>query len=305
MANSGNYKAPHISPENGLGTERLRQFQRDGFCVVPGVADEQLLKLTRACAERAIAIQNEERLTRVLSLGLHIDSYNYPELAGLISNPRALGELARMGFTDIKFWKAVIISKPPGGPRLYWHQDCILWQDQRSYSHVSPMIALMYYLEDTSRHNGCLRVIPGSHRSHIDLHEIGVAHEYEIKNMQNPDDPRFADRTDEIDVPVKAGDLVIGDARMFHAAHSNQSDQWRTVITVWFFPLFTDLIKSVQSFVHHEMHNKHEDWPASALAKIDSLIPRYSGDVAPMEIVRTPDERLLSQKAVPSSFSPF
>ena len=90
----------------------------------------------------------------------------------LASNPRTTTaaeeqlehELQRMGLTDIKFWKAVIISKPPGGPRLYWHQDCIiqhrhrlpLWQDPRSYIDAPGMIFLMYYLEDTSRHNGCL-----------------------------------------------------------------------------------------------------------------------------------------------------
>lgn len=154
------------------------------------------------------------------------------------------------------------------------------------------MVALMYYLEDTSPHNGCLRVIPGSHRKRIDLHQMGVAHEYGINSMQDPDDQRFSDRADEVDVPVYAGDLVICDARTFHAAHSNQSDQWRTMITVWFFPLFSDLIESAQSFVHHEMHGKHEGWPVTALEKIDRLVPHYAGDAKPMEIDRTPDARL-------------
>ena len=292
MTTTDNDVVPDVSRETRLGSERERQFQREGFCVIPKIANERLLKLTRACAKRAIATQKEERPDRALSLGMHVDSYAYPELADIIGNPRAFDELARMGLTDIKFWKAVIISKPPGGPRLYWHQDCMLWHDPRSYSEVSPMIALMYYLEDTSRHNGCLRVIPGSHRKRIDLHQMGVAHEYGINSMQDPDDPRFSVRADEVDVPVHAGDLVICDARMFHAAHSNQSDQWRTVITVWFFPLFNDLIESVQCFVHHEMHGKHKGWPVSAFEKIDRLIPHYSGKAKPMEIDRTPDARL-------------
>ena len=33
---------------------------------------------------------------------------------------------------------------------------------------------------------------------------------------------------------VRAGDLIIGDARMLHAAHANTSDARRTVITLWF-----------------------------------------------------------------------
>ena len=292
MPSTTEFIAPEITPETGLGSERLHQLQREGFCIVPGMAEEPLLELTRACVERAIATQDEDRLSRTLSPGTLIDSDSFPELADIIGNARALDELKRMGLTDIKFWKAVIISKPPGGPRLYWHQDCMLWQDPRSYSEVSPMIFLMYYLEDTSRYNGCLRVIPGSHRRRLDLHEMGVAHEMEINSIKNPDDPRFADCADEVDVPVRAGDLVIGDARMFHAAHTNQSDQWRTVITIWFYPLFTDLLEPVQSYYHHEMHRKHASWPESALKKIAPLIPHYAGNAPPMEVTRTPDQRL-------------
>ena len=33
-----------------------------------------------------------------------------------------------------------------------------MWRDDpRAYSDYSPMISLMYYLDDTSRENGCLR----------------------------------------------------------------------------------------------------------------------------------------------------
>ena len=112
-------------------------------------------------------------------------------MADLIGNPKALVALAAMGLTDCRFWKAVIISKPPGGPLLYWHQDCMMWQDPRAYSDVSPMIFLMYYLEDTSRHNGCLRVLPGSHRRRHPLHAMGVAHTPDINRMDDLDDPRF------------------------------------------------------------------------------------------------------------------
>ena len=286
------YTAPTLTPTDAVGAERLQQLQREGFCIIRGMAPPALIEHTRACAERAIATQDQERLARTRSPGTLIDSDGYPELADLIGNPATLDELHRMGFTDIKFWKAVIISKPPGGPRLYWHQDCMLWQDPRSYSEVPGMIFLMYYLEDTSRHNGCLRLLPGSHRHRLDLHDLGVAHESDINSMENAADPRFLDHEGEVDVPVRAGDLVVGDARMFHAAHSNESDQRRTVITIWFYPLFSQLLEPVQSYYHSEMHRKHADWPPDALAKIAPLIPRYAGGEPPMEVHRTPDERL-------------
>ena len=199
------YAAPTLTPADAVGAQRLRQLQDEGFCIVPDMAPPALIEHTQACVERAVATQDAERLARTRSPGTLIDSDGYPELADLIGNPAALGELHRMGFTDIKFWKAVIISKPPGGPRLYWHQDCMLWQDPRSYSEVPGMIFLMYYLEDTSRHNGCLRLLPGSHRRRLDLHDLGVAHEVDINSMENSADPRFLDHDGEVDVPVRAG----------------------------------------------------------------------------------------------------
>jgi hypothetical protein len=282
-----------VRAEPGLPAERLEQLQRDGCCVIPDVVDEAALEVTRRCAARAVAEQDAERLAMTRSPGTLIDSGGYPELADIVGNPRALHELERMGLTDVTFWKAVIISKFPGGPRLYWHQDCMMWQDPRAYSAIAPMIFLMYYLEDTSPFNGCLRVLPGSHRRRHPLHDIGKAHTSDINSIDDPDDPRFRDYDGATDVPVNAGDVVIGDARLLHAAHANRSDRQRTVITIWFYPLFSDLLEPTQRWFHDDMHRRHDVWPAQALAKIAPLIPRYAGSAAAMEVNRQPGPLLV------------
>lgn len=282
-----------VRPEPGLPAARLEQLQRDGFCVIPQVVDGAVLELTRRCARRAVAEQDAESLARTRSPGTLIDSGPYPELADLVGNPKALHELARMGLTDVVFWKAVIISKFPGGPRLYWHQDCMMWQDPRAYSAIAPMIFLMYYLEDTNPFNGCLRVLPGSHRRRHPLHDLGEAHTRDVNSIDDPDDPRFRDYAGAADVPVTAGDLVVGDARLLHAAHANQSDRQRTVITIWFYPLFSDLQEPTQRWFHDDMHRRHDCWPPEAMAKIAPVIPRYAGCAAAMEINRQPGPRLV------------
>ncbi len=272
--------------------KRLEQLQRDGYCVLEGMADERLLNITRACADEALAALDDDYRAKTRAPGSLIDSYLHPGLADLIGNPRALQELERMGLEDVRFWQAVIISKPQGGPRLYWHQDCIMWQDPRAYSDMPPMIFLMYYLEDTTRENGCLRLLPGTHRKRHALHAMGMAHAGEMKRFEDPDDPRFLDYPGEVDVPVRAGDLVVGDARMFHAAHQNASASERTLITIWFHPYFSDLQESTQSLLHHEMHSHHASWPAEALEKIAAVVPDYRGSAEPMAFDRTPDRRL-------------
>ena len=282
-----------VRPEPGLPAERLEKLQRDGFCMVPDVVDEAVLGITRRCAARAVAEQDAERLAMTRSPGTLIDAGGYPDLADIIGNPRALHELERMGLTDVTFWKAVIISKFPGGPRLYWHQDCMMWQDPRAYSAIAPMIFLMYYLEDTTPFNGCLQVLPGSHRRRHPLHDIGQPHTNEVNSMENPDDPRFRDHEGAVDVPVNAGDLVIGDARLLHAAHPNCSDRHRTVITIWLYPLFSDLQEPTQRWFHDDMHRRHDVWPPEALAKIAPVIPRYAGSAEAMEVNRQPGPLLV------------
>ncbi len=271
---------------------RLQQLKRQGFFILENIADQNLLEKTRACVAPALASQDDEARVRTRSPGSLIDSNDYPDLADLIGNPQALNALQEMGLSDIRFWKAVIISKPPGGPRLYWHQDCIMWQDPRAYSDEPPMIFLMYYLEDTTRENGCIRVLPGTHRKRHELHGMGTAHTYDVNRIDNPNEPRFLDYPGEQDLPVRAGDLLVGDARMFHSTHQNRSTEQRTVITIWFHPGFSDLLPQVQSWIHNSMYNNHGNWPEEAKRKIAEVYPRYSGDAPPMELIRTPDSRL-------------
>jgi hypothetical protein len=278
----------------GLGLDvdfedKARELIENGFCVLKDMLHADTLKLTRDVSMKAVSALSPQQLEDTRSPGTLINSNKHPGLAECVGNPKALAALDAMGFGGSKFWKAVIISKPGPSPRLYWHQDCMWWDDPRAYSDYSPMIFLMYYLDDTTRENGCLRLIPGTHRKWHSLHGTGTAHTHDISRAENMNDPRFADYPGEVDVPVQAGDLVIGDARLFHATHSNLTDEHRTVITIWFHPLFEGLAEETQSWIHHSFHGAHSVWPAGELGKIQTVIPDYRGTVEPPEFNRQPD----------------
>ena len=95
--------------------------------------------------------------------------------------------------------------------------------------------------------------------------------------MDDEHDPRFADYPCEVDVPVQAGDLVVGDARLFHATHANTTGEYRTVIMIWFHPLFEDLQEPTQSWIHHAFHRQHAEWPPEALRQDPAGDPGLSG----------------------------
>ncbi len=274
-------------------SHKARQLIDGGYCVLEDMLDPKTLQHTRDASMKAVYELSQEQLEDTRAPGSLINSNNQPGLADCIGNPKALAALDEMGFGDNGFWKAVIISKPGHSPRLYWHQDCMWWDDPRAYSDYSPMIFLMYYLDDTTRENGCLRLLPGTHRKWHELHAAGVAHGRDVNRAEDMDDPRFGDYPGEVEVPIKAGDLVVGDARLFHASHANTTDKHRTVITIWFHPLFNGLEERTQSWIHNSFHKTHAEWPPEALETIRAVIPDYRGGVEPPEFNRQPDRARL------------
>ena len=159
-----------------------------------------------------------------------------PIVAKVIDQPRQVGVCRELGLEELTpHDNIILLSKPAFGPPLYWHQDYMNWNSPAAATPWPTVIFLSYYMSDTTRANGCLRVIPGSHRRRLDLHDtIPNAHGPEIQSLDDRGDhPAFADRDDAVDVPLKAGDLVIADARLMHGAWPNQTDQRRTLVLAW------------------------------------------------------------------------
>ena len=61
----------------------------------------------------------------------------------------------------------LVLTKPARGPALYWHQDWMQWNDPLSCTPWPQTMFVSYYLEGTSVENGCLKIIPGTHRKRI------------------------------------------------------------------------------------------------------------------------------------------
>ena len=145
----------------------------------------------------------------------------------------------------------------------------------------------MYYLVDTERYNGCLRLIPGSHMKRHRLHDaLPDAHTDDLRKMENPNSPIYQDIHEAGDVPVKAGDLVVGDSRLLHSAHGNKSDQRRTVITLWYMTEFDLLPAPLRARICND--KRHDEWTAEVRNPIIDLIPNYCGDAKAVEWNRTP-----------------
>ena len=155
---------------------------------------------------------------------------------------------------------------------------------------------------DTTPANGCLRLIPESHLKRHAMHEdVPEAHTDDIRRADDLSHPVFKDHPDEVDVCVKAGDLVIGDSRLLHSARANATAARRTVITLWYHPLFYELPEPMQAYLGEANAGAARQtdpptgvwaWPKQAQDRIGALIPIYGGDAEPLNWNRTPGPQL-------------
>ena len=101
-------------------------------------------------------------------------SLKYRKIEGLEQDPLFRAYIQSPLFRDItrkvigeqvSCYRAMFMNKPAGqGISLKWHQDGVGGTGGWSLS-IDPRITIWSALDDTSVANGCLRIIPGSHKS--------------------------------------------------------------------------------------------------------------------------------------------
>ena len=146
----------------------------------------------------------------------------------------------------------------------------------------------MLYLVETTPENGCLRVLPRSHAQENSLHAIlRQPHSQELSRANDISAVEYQTRPDAVDVCVRPGDLVIGDSRLIHGSHANDSDTRRTVITLWFHPNFEEYPDPIRGYVASLQNRRGvEDWPAELQQRLAVLDPVYDGAEPPLKVSR-------------------
>ena len=269
-----------------------KQLLRDGYCVLEQILSPEMLERVRVASNDLIAAQPAEHFDRYKSTGSMISVYNDPFFAELVAYQPALDALDSLGFPDSRWTSGFVISKPGHSPPLFWHQDWWAWNDPVSYTDLPLQLFLMYYLVDTSIENGCLRVIAGSHRKRHRIHDsVHTTHNKELSRATDPSHPAYQPMPEDRAVPVRAGDLVIGDARLLHGSFPNRTRERRTVITLWYHPNFEISPPPIQSSLSRDQ-TQVSSWPPQAQKLVQNLVPTYDGDAEPLEWKRVPGPEL-------------
>jgi len=272
-------------------SQKRRMLAEDGYCVIEEALSPDLLDATRTRAAAIVEAIPADHRSRNRSQGSLVLLADHPGFADLIASPSKRGVFKGLGFRDPRFSSGYVISKPPHSPALFWHQDWWAWDDPISYGDTITQVFLFYYLTDTRVENGCLRVIPGSHRRRHPLHDEPAAHDQDLSRVTDPDSAVYQSVDGETPVEVAAGSVVIGDARLLHGAYPNRSDSERTLITLWYHPDFAGLPAPIRARIDLIFNRRGVDtdpdwadgltparWPAAEKAKVAPLLPHYDGN---------------------------
>lgn len=208
----------------------LSGLLQHGFCVIPDVVGDDMLARLRSRFDSTV-LANAPQENFGDAGAFVVADYHDPVMVDLLSLGNVMDLFKAWGFSDPRLHNFYVSTKPPGALALSWHSDLF-------YKHEAPKpteLFLIYYLQNTTLRNGCLRVVPGSHL-------------WSDKKRQSQHEDA-ALRDDEVDVPVQAGSLFVGDRRILHATHANNSDQWRTCLTIAYAPQFDTLAPGIKTMI--------------------------------------------------------
>jgi ectoine hydroxylase-related dioxygenase (phytanoyl-CoA dioxygenase family) len=210
---------------NVLSDQEVQAFSETGF-----ISPVRAISPTEAndCRARLQAFEAETGRSAVETI--HIKGHLYFEWAWrLARHPRLLGAIADLAGPDLfimasRFW----IKDPQDRKFVSWHQD-------HAYFGLKPptIITAWLALNEVTRHNGCMRVVPGSHRSGTAKHVETYDKHNLLSRGQTLED---VDEATAVDIVLKPGEFSIHHGHLFHSSEPNTSDDRRIGFAMMFIP---------------------------------------------------------------------
>lgn len=217
-----------------LTPEEIARYREDGWVRPSLRLPPARVAAMRDALDELIARNPGVRPEKLVSA--HIEGDNGEGVRGsaafldLARDPQIVEIVSQLIGDDVILWGCHVFCKPPGdGYETPWHQDGHYWP-------IRPLATCTAWvaLEPSDTGNGCLRVIPGSHRErrlHEHLHEDRT----DLTLQQRLAHGAFDER-DAVDIELAPGEMSLHDVYMIHGARPNTSSRRRTGVALRYMP---------------------------------------------------------------------
>lgn len=185
----------------------------------------------------------------------------FPWANDLIRESRLLDALEDLYGPDLLCISTGFRIKEPGSPKFVgWHQDAYYLTYRPAW-----LIALIAFTECTVE-NGCLEVVPGSHRGPLLRHEDTHDPDSILTQGQRITDP--FDEARAVPIALEPGQALLFDSMMIHGSKPNRATSRRITCFADFCPTRTrrvgkwasaTLVRGTDACGHFELEPRPED----------------------------------------------
>jgi ectoine hydroxylase-related dioxygenase (phytanoyl-CoA dioxygenase family) len=149
-----------------------------------------------------------------------------PALHDLLWHPAFVVPAAQLLGGAVRFWHDQIFYKPARhGGVVIWHQDYSYWTRTTPVAHISCWIGL----DDSTRANGCLHYVPGSHHWPL-LPRASFANE--MDSILDSLAPEHRAQFKPVPIELKAGECSFHHPFMVHGSYANETAVPRRALVI-------------------------------------------------------------------------
>jgi hypothetical protein len=210
--------------------EQVQFFRDHGYLKFGRIFSKPDMDVLRQHVDAMIAALPEGKRPEAMDVPHFYD----PWLFRYLAHPNVLDIIEDFIGPDIVLWSSHFIAKPKGdGRAVPWHTDGAYWNNR-----LNPMdvITLWLAVDESTVENGCMRVIPGSHkgvRAAMDAYEEVDRSTHVFGARIKPEN---IDETQAVDLELKIGECHFHDAWTIHGSNPNHSAKRRTGYTMRYMP---------------------------------------------------------------------
>jgi non-heme Fe2+,alpha-ketoglutarate-dependent halogenase len=156
----------------------------------------------------------------------------YPEIFELCAHPALIESMASVYGADILLWRSQFMLKEIGYTHVAWHQDgSFPGSGLRPALSEAKNVSVWIAIDEANETNGCVRVIPGSHRESLevsaDTSDVGdglFGRRYKVAYKGDP--------SKAVSLSLRPGQFFIFDGGTLHGSTRNPSLRRRLGLSV-------------------------------------------------------------------------
>ena len=207
-----------------LTSDQVLHYHENGYTVPDYRLSDEVLADIRSDHDRLI-LRNPQFRNYCPSLLAHdLCFLNYARI------PKILDMVEQILGSDFALWNSSFFAKPAcDGQATPWHQDGEYWP-------LRPLATCTVWMaiDNATIDNGCLRLIPGSHKQQM-LREHQINPSPDLTLNQELIATEFS-KDEAVDLTLEAGQISLHDIYMVHGSEENKSPNPRRGMTLRYMP---------------------------------------------------------------------